>query len=196
VNGLNFPIHTQRLLLRPHRADDLDALLDYYSDPVVTRYIPWDPWSRRQAKDRIQQRVTRTGIVDSSSVLGLVVERAGRVIGDVVLWPADETLSRGEVGWAFHPAVAGQGFASEAARALLDVAFGHYGMHRVIAHVDPRNFASARLCARLGMTKEAHLRQDHWTKGEWTDSVVYGLLATEHDRPFGQEGESLASAQR
>ena len=47
------------------------------------------------------------------------------------------------------------------------------------AQLDARNTASARLCERLGMTLEAHLRQDWWSKGEWTDTLVYGLLADE-----------------
>jgi len=49
----------------------------------------------------------------------------------------------------------------------------------VKAQLDARNTASARLCERLGMTLEAHLRQDWWSKGEWTDTLVYGLLADE-----------------
>ena len=181
MSGLSFPIRTTRLALRPHALDDVEPLLAYYADPKVARYIPWEPWSRQDAEEKVRQRISRTGIVDASSILGLVVEREGRVIGDVVLWPADETLSRGEVGWAFHPAVTGKGFATEAAQALFGVAFDHYGMHRLVAHVDARNVASARLCERLRMTKEAHLRKDHWAKGEWTDNVIYGLLAEEWD---------------
>ncbi|HET7357210.1 MAG TPA: GNAT family N-acetyltransferase [Nocardioidaceae bacterium] len=190
MSGLLFPIQTPRLLLRPHRWEDIEPLLAYYADPVVARYIPWEPWSRHDAEEQVRKRVSRTGIVDASSILGLVVEREGRVIGDVLLWPADETLSRGEVGWAFHPEFAGKGFATEATQALFDVAFEHYGMHRLVAHVDARNVASARLCERLGMTKEAHLRKDQWAKGEWTDTVIYGLLAEEWSHRFDPGAES------
>jgi aminoglycoside 6'-N-acetyltransferase len=66
-------------------------------------------------------------------------------------------------------------------RALIGVAFGIYGMRRVVAQLDARNTSSARLCERVGMTKEAHLRQDCWIKGEWTDHAIYGLLAQEWD---------------
>jgi aminoglycoside 6'-N-acetyltransferase len=176
---LAFPILTPRLLLRPHRHDDVEALLAYYADPQVCRFIPWEPWSREDAEEKVRQRTSRTDIVDASSALALVVEREGRVIGDVVLWPTDETLSRAEAGWAFHPASGGKGFATEAVRALFEVAFGHYGMHRVVAQLDARNVASASLCERLGMTEEARLRKDCWFKGEWTDNVIYGLLAEE-----------------
>jgi RimJ/RimL family protein N-acetyltransferase len=52
-------------------------------------------------------------------------------------------------------------------------------MRRVIAQLDPRNAPSARVCERVGMTREAHLREDYWTKGEWADTLIYGLLARE-----------------
>lgn len=183
VTGLVLPINTERLHLRAHRPDDLESLLDYYSDPEVARYIPWEPWSRTQAQEHLQKRIQRTGIDRPDSALAFVVERKERVIGDIVLWPADETLARGEMGWAFHPAATGHGYATEAVQALIGVAFGIYGMRRVIAQLDSRNAASAKLCERVGMKREAYLRQNLWAKGEWADNVIYGLLASEWQGP-------------
>lgn len=51
----------------------------------------------------------------------------------------------------FHPAWQRKGYATEAARSLLDLAFAEIGAHRVIAEVDPRNVASVALCQRLSM---------------------------------------------
>ena len=65
-----------------------------------------------------------------------------------------------EIGWAFAPSYAGRGFATEAATALVTMAFDHYPLHRLFAHLDPRNERSVALCERLGMTREAHLRRD------------------------------------
>ncbi|MET7952025.1 GNAT family protein [Micromonospora sp. NPDC005324] len=177
MSEFTLPIRTDRLLLRQYRFDDVDALVAYYGDPAVARYIPWDPWSREFAVEQVAKRVRRLGITGEDSSLALVAEHEGEIIGDVVLWPADGTLSRGEMGWAFRPSVWGRGYAAEAVRALIDIAFSHYSMHRVIAQIDGRNEASARLCERLGMVKEAHLRQDYWAKGEWVDNDIYGLLA-------------------
>jgi len=179
VAGLKLPIETERLRLRLHRPDDLDALLDYYSHPEVARYTPFVEWSRADAEDALEKRLRRTGIDRPGSALGLVVERNERVVGDVILWPADDTLSRGEMGWALHPAALGHGYATEAVRVLIGIAFDTYGMHRVIAQLDPRNTPSAKLCERVGMRREAYLRQDYWSKGEWTDTLIYGLLAQE-----------------
>ncbi|UMG94220.1 GNAT family N-acetyltransferase [Nocardioides sp. TF02-7] len=176
---LPFPIETDRLTLRPFRADDLDAVLGYYSLPEVARYLLDEPWTRAVAEEQIAKRVTRTGLDGEHRALALVVEQGGRVIGDVALWLVDDTGSRAEVGWSFHPDSGGQGYATEAVRALLDLAFDGYGLHRVLANLDPRNEASARLCERVGMTREAHLREDWFSKGEWTDNAIYGLLAGE-----------------
>lgn len=185
--ALDLPIHTDRLLLRRYREDDLTATLEYFSDPEVARYLPFGPWTDDDARTQLDKRIGRTGIDGPGTGLALAVELAapegsadaGRLIGDMSFWVVDDTLTRAEIGWAFHPDFGGRGFATEAVRATLAIAFDHYEMHRVIAHLDARNTASARLCGRVGMIREAHLRQDWWTKGEWADTLIYGLLAEE-----------------
>ena len=184
--NLPLPVHTERLVLRPFRLDDVDATLAYRGDPGVARFIPREPWTREQTQERVREYLGRTSITGSSSVLSLAVERSGRMIGDVVLWPLDDSLTRGEAGWAFHPEVAGRGYATEAVMALFGLAFGPLRMHRVTANVDARNTASWRLCERLGMTREGLLRRDLPAKDGWADRLVYGLLAEEWlDREAG-----------
>jgi RimJ/RimL family protein N-acetyltransferase len=73
-----------------------------------------------------------------------------------------------------------KGYAREAGRAVLDFAFGEaLQLHRLSADCDPRNVASARLMEQLGFRREGLLRQNWWLKGEWCDSVLFGLLATD-----------------
>ncbi len=173
------PLTTGRLTLRLYRPEDLAPSLEYYGDPEVARYLLEDAWTPEDAESRIAKRIARSGIDEPGSALALVVEHEDVVVGDVALWTTGDTVSRGEVGWVFHPEHTGQGFATEAVRALLGLAFDYYEMHRVVAQLDARNERSARLCERLGMTREGHLRQDWWSKGEWTDTLVYGMLAEE-----------------
>ena len=45
--------------------------------------------------------------------------------------------------------------------------------------MDARNTASAKLATRIGMQQEAHLRQDWWSKGEWTDTLIFGMLSSD-----------------
>lgn len=181
VEPPELPLRTERLSLRYYRADDLEPTLAYYSDPDVARYLLEEPWTRVEAERQINKRLGRRHIGGAGQGLALVVELDGAVIGDIAMWPTDDQLAVAELGWVLHPAAQGKGYTTEAVRAVLALAFDHYRMHRVKAQLDARNEASARMCERLGMTKEAHLRQGWWSKGEWTDTLVYGLLATESE---------------
>ena len=84
-----------------------------------------------------------------------------------------------EIGWVFAPDVQGAGYATEAARALVRVAFEEVGVHRVWAQLEPANTASARICERLGMRREALFEGASWFKERWTDLAVYAIRADE-----------------
>lgn len=180
-----FPLRTERLTLRLHDESDLDALLSYYGDPDVARYLLQGPWDEAVGEEMLAKRVARVGLDSPARALSLVVEHEGRVVGDVALWASDATGMVGEIGWAFHPDAAGRGLATEATAAVLALGFERYGMHRVVAQMDARNDASARLCERIGMVREGGSRRDWWSKGEWTDSIVYAALATDAPRDHG-----------
>jgi RimJ/RimL family protein N-acetyltransferase len=101
------------------------------------------------------------------------------LLGDIMIRLRSREHRQAEVGFCFHPDHQGQGYASEAARAMLRLAFEAGGMHRVFGSADARNTASAALMARLGMRQEAHLRESEVFKGEWGDEVVFAILEDE-----------------
>ncbi len=169
----SLPLHTSRLVLRAYTTGDVEPTLAYYGDIEVSRFLLSEPFALEDAKMAVERRRGQTDPTEPGDAHALVVEHQGRLVGDLTLKLSGEQCSVGEIGWCFNPAYGGRGFATEAATALLHVAFEHYDMHRVQAQMDARNTGSARLCERLGMTKEAHLRQDWWSKGEWTDTFVY-----------------------
>lgn len=187
MEPLSLPLTTDRLSLRAYRETDAEALLPIYSREDVVQFLLCEPWSAEEARTEIAQRSPKTGLDTESRALSLIVEtkdgldglEGSVVIGDVSIWLTGDSAEKAEMGWVLNPAAGGHGFASEAATALLNVAFDHYGLHRVIAQMDARNTASAKMAERLGMTCEAHLRQDWWSKGEWTDTLVFGMLSTD-----------------
>ncbi len=61
----------------------------------------------------------------------------------------------------------------------MEYLFKNVKIHRIQANLDSRNLSSAKLCERIGMRKEAHFIKDYWNKGEWTDSYIYGMLASD-----------------
>lgn len=176
-----YPVRTPRLLLRPLVPADADDLLSYRGRADVCRYLPFEPHTREEVDARLAGQFARTELTAEGQVLVLGAELAGtaRVVGDVVLFLRSEQHAGGEVGWVFSPDVAGRGYATEAASAVLDLAFDDLGLHRVVARLDARNTASARLASRLGMRQEAHFVRSELFKGEWSDELVFALLADE-----------------
>lgn len=171
------PLHTARLTIRPVTAADIDDLHAYQSDPGVCRYLPYEPRSRAEVTEKVAQWSTALTLAGEGDYWILALEREGRVIGD--LYFALKADAGADIGWVLHPAHSGRGYMTEAARAILDLAFGELARHRVRAVLDPRNEASAALCRRLGMRQEAHFVEDLWFKGEWGDTAVYAILARE-----------------
>jgi RimJ/RimL family protein N-acetyltransferase len=103
----------------------------------------------------------------------------GELLGDVSLTVGPPEHRQAEIGFTFHPSHHGRGYATEAAAAVVALAFHGYDLHRVYGRLEPRNTASARVLEKLGMRREAHLVENEWVKGEWQSELVYALLARE-----------------
>lgn len=182
------PVDTPRLRLRPLAPGDVDALLTYRGDPEVCRYLPFEPMTRAVLAGRLAGDLGRTRVTEDGQGLTLGVEDrgTGALLGDVVLFLRSREHGGGEIGYVFHPGAGGRGYATEACSALLALAFDVLGLHRVVARLDSRNAASARLAARLGMRREAHFVRHERFKGEWSDELVFAMLAEEWpDSPAG-----------
>ena len=85
----------------------------------------------------------------------------------------------GEIGFVFHPDPHGHGYATEAARLLLEFGFAVVGLHRIIGRLEARNAASARVLEKLGMRREALLIENEFAKGEWQSELDYAILDRE-----------------
>lgn len=168
------PVHTERLTLRTYEPADAEKLLRYYGNPDVCRFQLHEAWTIEDAHESVAKRIARTDF--SSEALALAVEHKGRVVGNIEAWLVGGSPALAEMGWTFSPDVTGRGFATEAVAALLDHVFSHPQVHRVTAEMDGRNVSSARLAERVGMRREAYFRQNWWSKGEWTDTLVYAVL--------------------
>ncbi|HEY2166811.1 MAG TPA: GNAT family protein [Jatrophihabitantaceae bacterium] len=177
----DYPLRTDRLVLRPFEPDDAEAIAAYQGLVDVCRYIPYSPRSVADVRQRLDSGAWPSTIAAEGDAitLGVTLAATGSLIGDVMLRWASSEHATGEIGYVLHPAHTGHGYATEAVRALLPLAFDDMGLHRLFARLDARNSASANVCRRLGMRQEAHLRENEWFKGEWTDEIVFALLAHE-----------------
>lgn len=181
MSGLSFelPIETERLLLRAHRMEDLDDLVRFHGDPEVVRYVPWPVRDRADTEETLKTKLGQASLHEHGQWLVLAVElrETGTVIGEVLLkWASDR---QGELGFAFGRDHHGQGYAAEAARALLHLGFDDLGFHRVSAVVVEGNAASTRLLERLGFRQEARHVDGVFFKGEWVTDLEFALLEDE-----------------
>lgn len=177
---LTWPRTTERLTLRPASAADAEAMFAYRSDASVARWMTLLP------TDLVAWRAD----FGSRHPYALMIELDGEPIGDLFLktedaWSQAEVRDRAtdvlaEVGWCLAPAHEGRGYATEAVRDLLSVAFEGLGLHRVVAHCFADNDPSWRLMERIGMRREAHTVRDALHRdGRWYDGYTYAMLADE-----------------
>jgi RimJ/RimL family protein N-acetyltransferase len=177
----NYPLRTERLILRPFTRGDVDAVYAYRRREDVARYLFDVALSRGECALAVQQRIGQVAFEAEGDKIVLAVELAanGALIGEMSLIWRSVDARQAEVGWIFDPDYQGRGYATEAAKAMLDLAFGPGDVHRVAARCDVRNEASWRLMERLGMRREAHFREHGLFKGRWDEEFIYALLAPE-----------------
>jgi RimJ/RimL family protein N-acetyltransferase len=175
------PIETERLRLRPFDVVDLETMYEIYSDEGVVRWLYEGVRTRDEVRELLSRKQTNLGVAGDGDELSVAVERreTGELVGDVSLACRSVEHRQAEIGFVMHPAHHGRGYAGEAARPLLDLAFSTFGFHRVIGRLEPRNGGSARVLEKLGMRREAHLVENEWIKGEWQSELVYAVLARE-----------------
>ncbi len=172
------PIHTERLTLRRTLPEDAVVRAAAMADPDFVRYLLTPELNLAETSFLIHRR-SQDEPPDRHRNLELVMLHEGDVVGDVVLFLQGAGLTSAEIGWTIHPAAAGRGLATEAATAMLTLAFEHYGVRRVVANLDAANLRSAAMAERLGMRRETHRVADFWSKGQWTSSYEYAILREE-----------------
>jgi [ribosomal protein S5]-alanine N-acetyltransferase len=144
-------------------------------DPLVTRWLPTGLLNEAGAQAFADKNATRR-----TRAFAVVERASAELVGHMDFHP---WLGRGtyEIGWALGRPYQQQGYATEAAVALLAHAFETLRAHRVVATCQPENVASWRVMEKLGMRREAHFREHLLREtGEWWDEYFYALLAEEY----------------
>jgi RimJ/RimL family protein N-acetyltransferase len=173
-------LETDHLLLRPHRESDWQAMHAIDADPEVQRFLGERTITEQQTRDFVRRtRVWAQERPRTRYDFAIVLKAAERLIGGCFLLDIEPHLRQAEMGYQLARDVWGQGYATEAARALLDFALSEAGLHRVWARCDTDNVASWRVMEKLGMRREGHLRECDWREGAWRDCFLYAVLERE-----------------
>ena len=176
-------ILTERLRLSPLVASDAPAMYAYRSHPDVRRYQSFDPGSLGDVEAFIAG--LQSVAFDTAGTwfqFAIRLEESGQLIGDVGTHFIAGDPRQVEIGITISPAHQRLGYGTEAISGVLGHLLGPLQKHRVFASVNPGNEAIIALLKRAGMRQEAHFRESLWFRGEWTDDVVFAILASEWKR--------------
>jgi RimJ/RimL family protein N-acetyltransferase len=172
---------TERLIIRTFSPEDWPQAHVYLSDPEVMRYLPDPPYDAARTRRLIHELSLQTERgPDLPNEVAVALKKSGTIIGQLGFFSRYGLEGTYEIGWVFHRGYSGRGYATEAARAMIDYGFRKLGLHRVVASCDPENVASWRVMEKLGMRREAHALQAVRDKGGgWHDEYTYAILASE-----------------
>jgi RimJ/RimL family protein N-acetyltransferase len=178
-------INTPRLILREFVPDDWQAVLAYHNDPRYLRFYPQESEGEYPVRAFVQRFVDQELESPRQKFqLAVCLAGSGQLIGNAGvrlggLGPRQPESRQGDIGYEIAPAFWGQGYATEAARAMLDFGFTNLRLHRIWARCLAENTASQRVLEKLGMRLEGRLRQDEYFKGRWWDTLIYAILEDE-----------------
>lgn len=172
----NLILETKRLFLRPVELADAEDMYEYASDEETTRFV----FKRHESLQDTCENIARVFISNPIGNYGICLKETGKLIGTIDL-RVDEVNSKAEMGYTLNKAYWGQGYTTEAGRKLVQLAFEKLNLNRVEAKHDSRNLASGRVMEKLGMVKEAVLRDSHMMDAEVTTLIVYGITKTDYD---------------
>lgn len=171
---------TERLIVRRPNLADLNDYLAFRNHPQNLRMQPADPATPERGSALLaRQAEMPLGVVNTWVMLAVELKGQGRMIGEVGVFLFDKAASLGNLGWIIHADFQRRGYAREAVQALLHYVFDVEELRRVTGNCPTYNHASFRLMEKLGMRREAHMRQSRQWKGEWFDEYAYALLHEE-----------------
>ena len=153
-------LRTERLVLRPVTADDHAALLAHWTQPDVRRFLfDGAAPSAAEVAETIEESIGDFAargfgvwLIEPGPAAGPVGTAAG-LVGTAGLRPLEG--SGLEIFYSLAPGAWGHGYATEAARAVVEYGLGPLGLPEVLAEVDEGNAASVAVVKRLGMTPYA-----------------------------------------
>ena len=163
---------TERLVLRDFVESDWSAVQGYAADPEAIRYRPFGPCTDEETKDHVRELARQPKLPERQIYDLAIVRRVdGQLIGGCDIGRLENDPTEAAVGYGLSRAYWGQGYMTEAGRALLAFGFEQLGVERISANVDPENKDSVRVLEKLGMRCVRQGKE--WMKGRLCDVHHY-----------------------
>lgn len=179
--GMSIALKTERMIIREHRLGDIAAVEAYSTQEKFWRYLQVGELGKDSGRIYVERVIAEQSMRPRSEFnLALTMKANEQIVGNVRLGITDLENSEAILGYALAPEYWGQGYASEAVKAITDFAFKTLLMHRVYAMVDTENTASINVLQKYKFALEGTLRENKLSQGVRRNSHIYSLLANEY----------------
>ncbi len=164
-------IKTSRLTLRTMNIHDVPSLKEWMPDKAMYKY-----WGKNAGKtDKDPSLLFEKAEKPSKSFhLGIEHNESGKVIGEIWVYLI-ENDRLAKVAFRIAESCKGNGYATEALKAMVDFCFENTELKRLWSDVDVRNISSCRVMEKCGFTREGMIRQGKMVSS-WCDYYIYGIL--------------------
>ncbi|MEE1027449.1 MAG: GNAT family protein [Agathobacter sp.] len=182
-----FQYETDRLVLRVLMPESAPMVLDFYNRDrelfekyEIQRTPDFYSVAYLQKVLRYEYNMFHKGTLARYYVF--LKNRPDRIIGTVCLHNITRLAFMScEIGYKFSSQYHHMGYATEAIRRCMEIAFNEIGLHRITATVCFGNTASAKLLENLGFSVDGILRDYLILNGEYTNHALYSCLSTDYN---------------
>ena len=167
---------TERLLLRDFVESDWEAVLAYQQDPLYLRYNEWTSRTREDVREFIQMFLDHQKQIPRIKFqFAITLKSNGQLIGNCGVRQNAYEILDGDMGYEIDPRYWGNGYATEAARAVMHFGFSCMNLQSISAWCVAENVGSARVLEKLGMQLKGRVREQQYFKGRWWDPLSYAI---------------------
>lgn len=188
---------TDRLILRDFLENDWEALFAYQQDPLYLRFNEWASRTPEDVREFVQIFLNHQKQDPRFKFqLAILLKSTGQLIGNCGVRKDSPEAREGDIGYELDSKYWGNGYATEAARAIMKFGFSQLGLRRITAWCVADNIASAHVLEKLGMRQERRLRDYQYFKGRWWDTLQYAIRYEEWRLQPGNAPTSVSKISR
>ena len=151
---MKLPIITERLILRKITPEDLDHMFLLDSNPEVVKYVGITPLTKKEESAKVIDNIINQYENNGTGRLAVIEKETNKFIG----WSGIKLLTDEvngfknvyELGYRFLPEFWGKGYATESAKASLELGFDQLNANKIYAYADVENQASNYILTKLG----------------------------------------------
>lgn len=171
-------ISGQKIYLRDFLPEDFSSVHEYASSADVARWQEWGPNTAEQTLAYLESCLTEPSLQPRPSYNLAIIEKAGGLLVGACALFIRRPMREAEIGFSLNPKYWNLGYATDAARTMIQFAFEDLGIHRIYATCRPENVASASVLKKVGMMQEGVLRENVFIRGIWMNSLIFSIISS------------------